>query len=115
MAGDSDSFSSQLPNPLLRKLLLRFLLGQRPSFLIRRPGLSGPAQPAVHIRAGCMRQVVIGQFALRQDRVDLRQTGLRTVAHGNGYGAVEMHNRGRLDADQLVVERDNLTPVGRGG
>jgi hypothetical protein len=33
-------------------LPLRFLLGQRQSFLIRGPGLGGPAKPAVHIRAG---------------------------------------------------------------
>jgi hypothetical protein len=45
-------FLFQLPNPLLQKLALWFLLGQRQSFLIRGPSLSGPAQPAVHIRAG---------------------------------------------------------------
>ena len=50
---DSHSiFLFQLPNPLLQELPLRFLLGQRQSFLIRRPGLSGPAEPAVHIRTG---------------------------------------------------------------
>jgi hypothetical protein len=42
----------QLPNSLLQELPLWFLLGQCQSFLIRGPGLSGPAQPAVHIRAG---------------------------------------------------------------
>jgi len=38
-----------------------------------------------------MRQVIICQFALFprrrfQHRVDLRQTGLWTIAHGNGHG-----------------------------
>ena len=42
----------QLPNPLLQELPLWFLLGQRQSFLIRRPSLSCPAKPAVHIRTG---------------------------------------------------------------
>src|SRR3984885_1374458 len=78
-------FLFQLPNPLLQELPLRFLLGQRQRFLIRGPGLSGPAQPAAQLRAGRMRQVVICQFAMFQDRVDMRQTGLWAVAHGNGY------------------------------
>jgi hypothetical protein len=32
------TFLFQLPNPLVRELPLRFLLGQRQSFLIRGPG-----------------------------------------------------------------------------
>jgi len=44
--------SFQLPNPLLEELPLWFLLGQRQSFLIGGPGLSRPAEPAVHIRTG---------------------------------------------------------------
>jgi hypothetical protein len=47
---DSDSSGkAQLPNPLLQKLPLRFLLGQRQCFLIRAPGLRGPSQTAAHI------------------------------------------------------------------
>jgi len=41
----------QLPNPLLQELPIRFLLGQRQSFLVREPALSCPAEPAVHIGA----------------------------------------------------------------
>jgi len=69
------SFLIQLPNPLLQELPLRLLLGQGQSFLITRPGLSGPARPAIHICAGCMRPVIVCQFAMFQQRVDLRQTG----------------------------------------
>jgi hypothetical protein len=43
------NFLFQLPNPLLQELPLRFLLGQRQSFLIRGPSLSGPAEPAANI------------------------------------------------------------------
>src|SRR5437868_4346076 len=53
-------FLFQLPNPLLQELPLWFLLGQRQSFLIGRPSLGCPAEPAVHIRAGGMREVIIG-------------------------------------------------------
>src|ERR1700679_778366 len=86
-------FLFQLANPLLQKLPLWFLLGQRQSFLIRGPGLSGPAEPAAHIRAGGMRQVIICQFAVCQHRVDMRQTGLWTIAHGNGHCTIEVYNR----------------------
>src|SRR2546425_510750 len=77
----SDLF--QLPNPLLQELPLWFLLGQRQSFLIRGPSLGCPAEPAVHICAGGMRQVIICQFASFHHRVDKRQTGLWAIAHGN--------------------------------
>src|SRR6201998_652391 len=60
-----------------------------------------------------MRQIVICQFAMFQHRVDMRQTGLWTVAHGNGTGAIEMDYRRRLNSYQLVVNRNNLPPVGR--
>src|SRR6266536_5896190 len=76
----------QLSNPLFQELPLWFLLGQRQSFLIRHPSLSGPAEPAVHICTGGVRQVIICQLAMFQHRVDMRQTGLWTIAHGNGHG-----------------------------
>jgi hypothetical protein len=38
-----------------------------------------------------MRQVIIGQFAVFQHRVDMRQTGLWTMAHGNAHGAIELN------------------------
>ncbi len=60
-----------------------------------------------------MRQVVICQFAMFQDRVDMLQTGLWTIAHGNGHGAIQIDNRRRLNSYQLVVKRNNLPPVGR--
>src|SRR6267142_5678127 len=91
-------FLFQLPNPLLEELPLWFLLGQRQSFLIRGPSLSCPAEPAVHIRAGGMSQVVICQFAMFQRRVDMGQTGLWTIAHGNGHGTIELYNRRRLNS-----------------
>jgi hypothetical protein len=81
-------FLFQLPNPLLQELPLRFLLGQRQSFLIRGPGLSCPTEPAVHICTGGMRQVIICQFAMLQQRVDMRQTGLWTIALCNCHGTI---------------------------
>src|SRR6266481_1650713 len=96
-------FLFQLPNPLLQELPLWFLLGQGQSFLVRGPSLSCPAEPAVHIRAGGMRQVIICQFAMLQHRVDMRQTGLWTIAHGNCHGTIELYNWRRLNSQQSVV------------
>jgi hypothetical protein len=97
----------------LQELALWFLLGQRQSFLIRGPSLSGLAEPAAHIGAGGMRQIIIGQFALLEHLVDMRQTGLRSIAHGDRYGAIELNRGRRLNSCQLVIQRDNLPPVGR--
>src|SRR5438128_2517175 len=81
-------FLFQLPNPLLQESPLWFLSGQRQSFLIRGSSLSCPAEPAVHICTGGMRQVIIRQFAMFQHRVDMRQTDLWTIAHCNGHGTI---------------------------
>ena len=78
----------QLPNPFLQELPLWFLLGQRQGFLIRGPSLSCPAESAVQICAGGMRQIIVCQFALFQHRVDMRQAGLWTIAHCNGHGTI---------------------------
>jgi len=45
-------FLLQPLDSLPQELPLWFLLGQRQSFLIRGPSLSGPAEPAAHIGAG---------------------------------------------------------------
>ena len=65
--------------------------------------------------AGRVGQVIVGQVAAGQDRVDQRQAGRRAVAHGDGDGAVELDHRRRRQPQQHVVERDDLGPVGRGG
>src|ERR1700688_190192 len=106
-------FLFQLPNPFLQELPLWFLLGQRQRLLIRRLSLSCPAEPAVHICAGGMRQVIICQFAMFQHRVDMRQTGFWTIAHRDCNGTIELYNRRRLNSYQSVVKRNNLPPVGR--
>ncbi len=49
-----------------------------------------------------MGQVIICQFAMFQHRVDMRQTGLWTIAHGNGYGTIELYDWRRLNSYQLV-------------
>src|ERR1700735_3262560 len=73
---------------LLEELALGFRLGQGQIFLIRGPSLGGPAESAAHICTRGMRQIIIGQFAVFQHRVDMRQSGLRTIAHCDCHGAI---------------------------
>ena len=44
-----------------------------------------------------MGEVVVGQVALRQKRVDQGEAGGRPVAHGDRHGAVEFDHRRRRD------------------
>src|SRR5580700_8750981 len=39
------------------------------------------------------------------------QTCLRSITHGDGYGAIQFDDRRRLDAQQQVVQADNFFPV----
>ncbi len=50
-----------------------------------------------------------------QHRVDMPQTGLWAIAHGNCHGTIQMCNWRRVNSYQLVVKRNNLPPVGRSG
>src|SRR5690242_4571864 len=40
---------------------------------------------------------------------------LWTIAHRNRHSAIEIHNWRWLDSDQLIIKRDDLSPVGRRG
>src|SRR6476469_1246217 len=87
----------QFRKPSCEKSPLWFLLGKGQCLLIRRTSLICPAEPAVHIRTGGMRQVIIRQFAMFEHRVNMRQTGLWTIAHGNGNGTIELYDWRRLN------------------
>ena len=40
------------------------------------------------------------------------EPGGRPLSHGDGDGAVGLHHRGRLVADELCVEEGDLCPIG---
>src|SRR6202043_3638297 len=54
--------------------------------------------------------VIAGQLVL--ETVDGRQCHLRAVELGDRDGPVEDDDRGEVEADELVVEGDDLRPVG---
>ena len=72
------------------------------------------AEPAEQISSRGVVRVV----AVQLKRVHDRERGGRAVDLADRDGAVEGHDRGRSDREQLVVEGDDLRPVGlleRGG
>ena len=71
-------------------------------------GLAVAAQPPEQIGSGGVEGVVAVQVQL----VHQRERGGRAVDLADGDGAVEGDDRGRGDREQLVVEGDDLRPVG---
>src|SRR5712691_2789599 len=84
--------------------------GQLDGFAVRRTRLLTAAQPAQQVGAGRMVGVIAGQLVLKT--VDGRQCHLRAVKLGHRDGPVEGDDRRGVDADELVVEGEDLRPVG---
>jgi len=76
--------------------------------VVRGPRLLAPAQPAQQLGAGGVERVV----PLQRQTVNLCQRDLRAVELGDRDQPFEPHDRRGVEADQLIVERDDLRPVG---
>ena len=79
-------------------------------FVVRCARLLAAAQPAQQVGAGRMVGVIAGQLVLKT--VDGRECHLRAVKLGDRDGPVEGDDRRGIEADELVVEGDDLRPVG---
>ena len=75
-------------------------------------GLRGvrSAKPAQHRAAGCVYQVIAVEA--RCDRVERGERGAGTLGLGDGDGPVEGNHGCGHDREQVVVEGDDLGPVG---
>jgi hypothetical protein len=73
------------------------------------------AEPAQHIGAGSMKQVVSIELPRGTKFVDKSQPSLRSLGHPYRDGAVQSHHRARLDPRQLAVKRRDLRPISRRG
>src|SRR5829696_4347319 len=93
--------SEELPLGLGRRQGRRTLVGGR--------GLAVPAQPPKQIGSGGVEQVVVVQIL---QPLHQRQRRGRVLQLTDGDGAVEGHHRGGGDHQQLVVQGDDLRPVG---
>src|SRR5260221_11508262 len=87
----------ELVKPPFQEPLLGFLARQRESTLIGGARVRGAAEPAVEVGAGGMGEVIVGEVATRQDRLDEGEAGGRSVALG------DRHRPGQLD-DRRGVE-----------
>src|ERR1022692_4667384 len=63
-------------------------VGSAPAPSHKKPERQRPCRACGTTLRGLNAQVVICQFAMFQHRVDMLQTGLWTIAHGNGHGAI---------------------------
>jgi hypothetical protein len=89
---------------------LRGVARQLDGFVVGRARLLAAAQPAQQVGAGRVVGVIAGQLVLKT--VDGRQCHLRAVNLGDRDGPVEGDDRRGVEAGELVVEGDDLRPVG---
>jgi hypothetical protein len=90
--------------------------GGRPLEL--RARLIRPAQPGEQVAADRGQQMVAPQGRVAREGIDDGEGPGRAgcaVRHGDGDGAVELDDRGRVEPAEGVVEADDATPVGVGG
>ena len=66
-----------------------------------------PVEPAQEVGARGVKQMVLRQV----DPLDKLEAELRPVSHCDGHGTVQLDDRRRLEARELVVERSDLEPV----
>ena len=62
-----------------------------------------------------MGEMILGEVAALEQRVDEREPGRRSVAHRDGHGAIQLDDGRRLEPQQEVVPGDDLRPVRGGG
>src|SRR5688572_27860634 len=107
--------SAKFAEPPFETLALRLLTREAEGPLVGRAGFNGPSQPPAEIRPRRMSEVIRGQIATCQERVDQGQTRQGPVPHRDGGGAVQLDHGRRLRAGEHVVQPDDLHPVRRGG
>src|SRR5215468_9629284 len=86
--------------------------GEYQGLVVGEAGLAGAVEPAQVFRAGGGQVVVAGQLRLGGEGVEGCQRGGGPAGLAEGDGAVEGHDGGGPDRDQLVVEGQDLRPVG---
>jgi hypothetical protein len=62
------------------------------------------SQTAAEVGPCRVRQVVVREFAAREDRVDEREADFGAITHGDGGRAIEFHDGRRLDAQKYIIE-----------
>lgn len=106
---------AQLIQALLQKAPLRLQLSQLQGVPIGVPRVVQTTEAAVEIGAGRVQQVIVVELSAGQQIVDQPQASFGPFAHGHRHRAVQFDHRRGADAQQHVVEPDDLRPVGLRG
>ena len=109
------ALSGESSQARLQEPTLGGLARQLKGAFVGGPRRLGEAAPALHLGARGVGQVITVEAALPEHRLDSRQPGLGPVAHAEGGCAVQGHHRRGVAAEQHIVERDDLGPVGLAG
>ena len=75
--------------------------------------LATPSETLQELGADTVPAVSCCELSIASQAVDDREPGGGPTVHGYGHGAVELDDRIGVDTQQEVVQRDDLSPVGR--
>ena len=80
----------QFGEPALQESTLRSLPDEGRRTFVRCSCRRNVAQPPAHVRAGRMREVVVGEVAARENGVNRHESCCRAVPHRDGNGTVQL-------------------------
>jgi hypothetical protein len=83
----------QFLEPLFEEAPGRLLCGQLDGAFVGLARLGAAAEAAAEVRARGMRELVLVEIAVRQQAVELRETGFGPIAHGHRDAAIEFDDR----------------------
>src|SRR5689334_102503 len=85
-------FSAQLAQPFLEETFLRFGRDQGECPLVGGAGVSAASESPAQVSPRRMSEMVVPQLAARDQRIDERKPGGRSLVHRDCGGAVELNH-----------------------
>jgi hypothetical protein len=101
-----------LRQALLQETSLGGLACQRKRMFVGHSRRVAQTEPALHVGAGGVGEVVVVEATAREHGIDGGKAGVRPVAHRDRDRAIQRRHRRGSHAQQAVVERHDLRPVG---
>src|SRR5713226_7258809 len=92
-------------------VLLDWIASKAKSAAVCLSGLRVPAESSQQVSPRRVEKVVFAQLAAQADLINQGQSLHWAVSHGDGNGAIELHDRGWGERGKLCVEGRDLCPV----
>jgi hypothetical protein len=92
---------------LFEEAPFRILSRQSQCPQVGRTGIVDSSQPAIEVGSRWVREMVAAQIAALEHRVDERQSGGRSMVHGDCRRAVQLDDRRRVEFEQDIIDRDD--------